>query len=363
MSVHRRLVFALLFIPMLLSALVGAGAANAALSAGAVHLGDLTPSVTTLRYGPYTVPAATGMPAKMQTTPGSAMPGMDQKPMSEMDNMGMFQSRLQLNVAKACNACFLTSMTPGLVYADGSDANIGNGAWLHHMVWWSQSPTKFDATCGTTPMGLLGQRFFATGNERTRMALPSGYGYPVTPIDRWNAVTELMNMNPKPITVYVTLTVVHVPLTAALTPVRPVWLDERNCESSEFAIPAGQSDTTWNWKADIPGHIVAMGGHLHDTGTHIYAVDDTTGQVLCNSIASYGLSKSYVDMDGMEHVSRMSGCFGDPVATVNMGDKITLHALYDSPQPQQDVMGIMLAYIAPARSAPSGLAGLLSDLF
>jgi hypothetical protein len=127
-------------------------------------------------------------------------------------------------------------------------------------------------------------------------------------------------------------------------------------------VPAGLSDTTWKWKVNVPGRILAIAGHVHDSGTNIYAVDETTRQVLCNSVASYEKKGPYVDMDGMSHVARMSGCLGNPVATINRGDQVTLHAVYHSPTAQDGVMGIMLGYVAPPATHRLGLLHFLQVL-
>jgi hypothetical protein len=290
--ISRQVAIALMTVTVLLAAVAGAVSASAAGSPA-----RLRPTTTTVRYGPYTVPAASSM------------------------EMGMLTNKLQLDVAEACNACYITGIAPDLVYADGSAANVNTGAWLHHMVWFDWGLGRVDATRGTSALGLLGERFFATGNERTRFTLPAGFGYRVGLLDVWNAVTDLMNMNPHSITVYVTFKVTHVPATAAVIPVRPVWFDINQCGNSEYSIPAGFSDTTWTWKANVPGTVVAIGGHVHDSGTNIYAVDRTTGALLCDSRASYGTLPAYIDMDGMAHLSHMTTCSGTQVTKSTMATR------------------------------------------
>ena len=121
-----------------------------------------------VRYGPYTIPAA----------PGSSVPGM-------------IHNQLRLGVARPCSDCFITSFQPDLVYADGTKATMETGPMLHHAVWASQ--WRLDATCTGTWLGLAGERFFASGNERTKIGFPSGYGYRVRSSDSWNLLVDLMN--------------------------------------------------------------------------------------------------------------------------------------------------------------------------
>jgi hypothetical protein len=42
----------------------------------------------------------------------------------------------------------------------------------------------------------------------------------------------------------------------------------------------------------------------------------------------------------------MTTCRGRRVGTVRKGDLIRLHSVYDSPEPMDDVMGIMIGYLA-----------------
>jgi hypothetical protein len=53
---------------------------------------------------------------------------------------------------------FTPEFKPDLVYGDGSRANMDTGPMLHHMVLTSQF--RRDATCGSTLLGLAGERFF-----------------------------------------------------------------------------------------------------------------------------------------------------------------------------------------------------------
>src|SRR5215207_11762453 len=101
---------------------------------------------TTVRYGPYTIPAGT------------------------MTDPGMVHNKLQFAVSRPCSDCFITKFKPDLVYADGSKATMDQGPMLHHAVWTSQ--WRSDATCGSSWLGLAGERFFASGNERTAISLP-----------------------------------------------------------------------------------------------------------------------------------------------------------------------------------------------
>jgi len=84
----------------------------------------------------------------------------------------MIHNQLRLGVARPSGDCYITSFKPDLVYSDGTQATMATGPMLHHAVWSSQ--WRLDATCTGTWLGLAGERFFASGNERTAIGFPSG---------------------------------------------------------------------------------------------------------------------------------------------------------------------------------------------
>ena len=269
---------------------------------------DLTdPAVIaqTLNYGPFTV----GADSEQQFTRSS--------------------------LARPCTNCYLVGMEPDLVYGDGSRATHETGAHLHHVVFYNESAA--DATCGGWP-----ERFFASGDERTPLAVPKGYGYQVGSGASWSLLTHLMNTLPdQSQQFYVQVRFYYVPAPPAVEPVRPVWLDIDNCGDSEYTIPAGYSDTHRDFTvpASLAGNVVAIGGHLHNDGVRIVATNETAGDTICTSRASYGSHGGEVMLDGM------GTCAGDPLAHISTGDVIRLHSQYDSLTVQNDVMGIMFGYV------------------
>jgi hypothetical protein len=226
------------------------------------------------------------------------------------------------------------------VYEDGSRAAMETGAMLHHFVLTSQF--RSDATCGNAWLGLAGERFFASGNERTHLALPIGYGYRVRWYDSWNMLVDLMNHNTESAqTLYVQVTYRYRPSWESVKRVKPVWLDIDQCGDSEYPIPAGFSDTHWDWNVNVPGNVVAAIGHLHGQGVAIEATNESRGG------ASICRSNATLDPMDDHSVLSMSTCTGDPLATVRERQTVRLHSEYQSSQPADDVMGIMLLYINP----------------
>jgi hypothetical protein len=89
-----------------------------------------------LRYGPYKVP-------------------------SSYENNGMKEFNEQ-SATRPCFDCFITKIQAGLEYPNGTIANSNTGMWLHHAVLYDFG--RKDLTCPDLPY-----RFFASGNERTRL--------------------------------------------------------------------------------------------------------------------------------------------------------------------------------------------------
>jgi len=269
-----------------------------------------------VRYGPYTLPAAT------DTVAGSTL------------------TQLKLAVQRPCTDCFITSFTPDLVYENGTRATMETGAMLHHFVLSSQF--RSDATCSNTWLGLAGERFFASGNERTAIAFPAGYGYRVRWYDSWNLLVDLMNHTTSAQTVYVQVRYAYRPSWESVKRLKPVWLDIDQCGDSEYSIPAGYSDTHWDWNVNVPGKAIAAIGHVHGHGIAVEATNESQGGAsICRSDAT-------LDPMDIHSVMSMSTCTGDPLSIVHQGQIVRLHSMYNSSHAATDVMGIMLLYVNPS---------------
>ncbi len=287
-------------------------------------------------YGPYTIPAGGGDP-------------------HDHDTMGQIANRITTNVAKPCTGCTIVGFRPDLVYSDGTRANLDTGPMLHHAMFAASGGGKSDATCSGTTVGTLGERFFATGNERTPIDFRSvNYGYKIGSSETWNMVIDLMNWQTTAKTVRLRITYTYATGSdhtnrAAL---RPVWLDLNQCSlDSLVSVPIGPSDSHYDWTVNVPGRIIGAAGHIHDHGRNIELTNESTGgTTICNSVAGYG-GPGYVTPDGRTHISSMSTCVANPVATVTRNQRVRLHALYDVPvghHPVDDAMGIALLYINPS---------------
>jgi hypothetical protein len=293
-------------------------------------------TTTTIDYGPYTIPAGNGDP-------------------HDHENAGMITNKIVTNIAKPCTGCSIIGVTPDLVYTDGSKATISQGPMLHHAMFAAQSSGKSDVTCAGKGPGLLGERFFASGDERTAVdlqALP--YGYKVNSSETWNMVFDLMNWETTSKTVKIRMTWKYATGSdhTSRAPLRPVWFDANQCSlNSYISVPNGLSDTHYDWKASFGGKLIAAAGHIHDHGVNIELTNQSTGgTLLCNSVAGYGGS-GYETPDGRKHVSSMGVCTGNPISTISKNQTIRLHGIYNVPEghhPIDDAMAIAIAYINPS---------------
>ncbi|NUT26261.1 MAG: hypothetical protein HOV84_10130 [Streptomyces sp.] len=284
-------------------------------SARAVRLNDDARTTTTVRYGPITLPAASG------------------------DDHGETGNRLAFNIAKPCDDCVITSFKPNLVYADGSNANVNTGPMLHHAVLGTHA--RGDVVCGGP------QRMFASGNERVESVLPSGYGIKVRRGERWNMLYDLMNHAPQSKTVYITFTFTHEPAAGSrLKLVTPIWMDAGGCLGSAYDAPDGVSEKVRKWRSTVSGKLVHMRGHLHHAGRFVRTENLTTGKLLCNVVAEEGGSPEFIDLHGHTEISDMPPCSGDSLGTIERGDVLQITSRYESAHAHGDVMGIMAGWVA-----------------
>jgi hypothetical protein len=287
-----------------------------------------------IRYGPYTVPGADA--PEGGAGHGHAHTG----------------SRFAYFVQKPCENCFITSMQADLVHADGSRAGWSTGSQLHHVALANWSWRRTDATCfagSPYPVGLLlGQRFFGSADDRTAIRFPRGYGYRVRSADVWNLVWDLAGEAPDDQEVFVQMTYEWVPASrSGVRDVEPVWLDVDQCDDSMVSVPQGPGSKSWTWNVNRPGNVVAVGALGHEGTQSVAVKNDTTGQVICDSRPTVGGDPLFTDpYHGLQHISSMSTCTGNPVTRLRRGQRVSLTASYDMAKAVDDQLGVALAYVA-----------------
>ena len=231
---------------------------------------EAAPQTTTVNWGPWTVGGFS-------------------------DLSGFF-----FNLQKPCSDCYITGAVPSLEYDNGGGnwvtSNYVNGAMLHHFVIFNKA--RADTTCGPifTPLG-LGDRFFASGNERTVMDLPDGYGYYISantpPSTNWDINLHIHNVGAASHSYRVAVTFTWQPAADNLHDLKSIWLDENNCSTSTYPVPAGYTDTHWDWTSNSEGRIITIGGHVHDFGSSVSAQKTNTGEWLCASSGGYATGSAF----------------------------------------------------------------------
>jgi hypothetical protein len=349
-----------------------------------------TGTVTEVRYGPFTVGANSAV-----------------------------HNAIDLSAPAPCTNCYITDIIPSLIYegdannTDGTVANLTNGMMMHHFVL--LHPNRTDPVCpnglDTNIFGTSYERFFASGNERTHLHLPSPYGYHNTS-STWPLIYHLVNKSGVQKKVSIQL-IMRWRNDSNAAETKPLWLDIDGCGDSEYTIPTGYSDThdprtgaagQYGWVSTVTGRMVAISGHLHDvdiTGpapcdTHCanegggIAVSaelvggspdyygpvppdnpppaDLTGTTMCRSEGYYGTTWAGTQFKG--HLDTMSACGiqtelpaghqaeayptggAYPLAGIpfSSGQVIKLHTEYenDTGSQQTDVMGIMVGWYVPS---------------
>jgi hypothetical protein len=178
---------------------------------------------------------------------------------------------INLNAPVPCTNCYITDIIPNLVDTGGNTVNLAQDIMLHHFVL--IDPSKQDVVCPGGLQGQLGQRFFAAGNERTELHLPTPYGY-YNSTSPWRLIYHLVNKSTS-LSKTVNIEVVFRYRTTG-TAATPLWLDIDGCGDSEYTAPLGYSDSHVDWTSTIDGRFVGLAGHLHD-------VDITTLSKCLNS--------------------------------------------------------------------------------
>ena len=348
--------------------LLGLGASGSAQPAPV----EASETTVTLTYGTYTIPGfSQPAPIYVECTNAPCTNGAPYKP---------------------CHDCYITSVTPELE-AD-SDPTAGENwvvanylsappARLHHMVLFNHAYT--DPTCaGSSPFNALGDRWFASGDERGTLGFPAGYGYYIPPSDGlasnwWTMNVMIHNLSSQTQNFRLQMTFKYHPASDNLKPVRHLWLDQNNCDTSQYPVSAGYEDDHWVWTVgsaagtadDIEGKIFEIGGHVHDEGTSVAAtlmpLGSGTETLICASQGGYAAGSTFApdpistpnspgpahpanslvaspsDPGYQGHIESMSGCITSTI--IKVGDMIHLHTQYNADATIPDVMGIMGAWV------------------
>jgi plastocyanin len=285
------------------------------------------------------------------------------------------------NVPKPNIDGFITSMSARLVYADGTEVPIAN-TMLHHVVFADlgayigdhKDPTcdRFQMFDSESFLPLYGHRFYGIGEERHRLDLPAGYGYPTRAADRWGMTYMLMNHLSRAETVSVEYTMT-IETERELQPVTPVWLDVRDCRLDPvFNVPGGGRPgstyrTSTTWTAPSGGKLVFGMGHLHGGGKLLRLTRPDCGDRLAFESRPlwgrrdhpYYRVRPLLHEPGPISMTSFQSAQGIPVAA---GERLRLTAIYDAERPHVRVMGIMGVGFVPDAAMTEPCAAEPTDM-
>ena len=230
---------------------------------------------------------------------------------------------------------------------------------LHHAVWLNLS--RADGTAPGIP-----QRFFATGEEKTSLKLPKGYGYRYRASDTWLLNYMLHNLVDTPFDVVVTYDLEFLPDSSgtALTEAKPLWMDVQNGSGypvfdalrgqgtnnqytyPDQAVPNPYPVNPKNvWTVPAAGKLIGAAGHLHPGGlwTDLHLDRSAQHALLFRSDAKYFEKAGPVSWDVALKVTPPSWN-----VAVNAGDKLRITATYDTSEwSWYEAMGIMMLWWVP----------------
>ena len=279
---------------------------------------------------------------------------------------------------------------------------------LHHIVFFNAA--RPDAACGGP------ERFYGAGEERAKISLPDGYGYPLNPSDPWFLVYMYMNHRAQTDTAWIEYKLTVEPAGAGNTSVRSYWMDVGNCDpdpiynvpgADEQPVPscaklrkaakrkgtkkAKRKARECRQRADAiedqnspgathfqtkdvtakeNGWIIGGWGHVHGGAEKLTITKPSCGNMqVAQSDPTWGNPdhpfynvKPVLHEPGPIGMSAFTTPTGIPIRS---GQAIRLNSVYDNDQPHSRVMGIEVLYVAPDAPGlpdPAECGGAPSDI-
>jgi hypothetical protein len=290
---------------------------------------------------------------------------------------------LTLEVPKPDVDGFVTSMSVDVVDGNGKQVPISR-LMLHHIVFSNLGRAfgdKRDPTCSSgfltwntlSELPNAVERFYAAGEERQRMVLPDGYGYPLSKQDTWTMLYMFMNHRSVTDRAYIEYKLT-VDTRADVKPVEPYWLDVENCKLDPvYDVPGGGRKGSIHtrrmvWTVPKAGRLVAGGGHVHGGGRELAlrrpaCPNDeiyTSRPVWGNRGHPFYHVRPVLHEPGPIHMTAFRSARGIPLAA---GERVVLESRYDASRPHTRVMGIMgPVFFAPDPSVTEPCGARPDDL-
>ncbi len=204
-------------------------------------------------------------------------------PIDVTSGQNRIENRIMLPAERPSVNGYITAFRPNLVNPDGSIPK-SSSIMFHHGVWVNLS--RRDATSGR-----MMERFIGTGEEKTEVEFPAGFGYFHDKSDVWLLNHMIHNLTPAEHELYITYEIDFVPLTSPVAEgmrgVRPVWMDVVNPNpypvfdthkgsggrDGEIVWPYEAKEDPYEdgikrnlWTVDRDGVLVWSVGHVHTGG-------------------------------------------------------------------------------------------------
>jgi plastocyanin len=196
-------------------------------------------------------------------------------------------------------------------------------------------------------------------------SVPPGYGYQSRADDKWLMTWMVMNHRKQTDRAYIQYKVTYE--TTPQTPVKPYWLDVRNCKADPvFDAPGGgkpgsRFTTSDTWTAPESGRLVSIGGHVHGGAYKLGLTQPgCSDRTLTDIRPAWGSRKHpFYNVKPILHEPgpiATSGVLSRQGFPLAKGEQVKLSAVYDNERPHTRAMGIAIAYMAPDAgvAAPCG---------
>ena len=275
----------------------------------------------------------------------------------------------------------VTSMNVDVVDASGKPMPISR-LMLHHIVFLNLGKSigsKRDPTCGAgfeswdsaSLFPNMAERFYGAGEERHKLVLPEGYGYPIARQDSWLMIYMFMNHRSVTDTAYIEYDVT-VDTRQDMTPAEPYWLDVGQCGTDPiYNVPGGRPSGAIHTRRKVlempkGGRLIAAGGHVHGGGQALaLRRPECPNREIYTSRPIWGSRnhpfynvRPVLHEPGPIHMTSVRSPRGVPLAA---GEKVVLESRYDASRPHTRVMGIMVVYVAPDPSVTEPCGEVPSD--
>jgi hypothetical protein len=271
---------------------------------------------------------------------------------------------------------YIVGLYPNLVREDGSVPPV-DVIHLHHGVWANLSgPPQGD------PAGRgLPELFFASGEEKTKVILPAGYGYEYHASDRWVINYMLHNLLSTPDKVWIVYDMDFIPASspaaARIKPARPIWMDVQKGNiypvfdvlkgsgtDGEYTYPDDAGDVYGTgprlneWVVDRDGVLIATAGHLHPGGKHVDL------KLRRDGVQPSAEAEPVIEGGNTAHILQSDAVYYEPAGAVSWdvamtasppdwriavkpGDVLSVSATYDTARASwYESMGIAVVWMA-----------------